>query len=456
MTSSPNLPIYPNSHANTLHSLPESCQTPSPATTGSNHRPLILHLDVDAFFAAVEQRDDPSLRGKPVAVGTGVVASCSYEARRHGVRTAMRLREAKALCPSLRVLPGDYRRYEVAGRRIAGACNDITRRVEVAALDDLYLQIPDIIDPYSPDEPVRLAESLRQRVRDQVGLEVSVGMARGRFIAGVATHDAKEQRRRMAETSRGTPPPSPTRLVSPGAERDFLHPFPSSLLPGAGALNARRLEEYGLHTLGLVALAPRHLLEGLFGAPGRLWASLAAGVDDTTLRVDKPAETLSRRTSLEPPLPDKPGGHLRALLDYLVTRAALELRSRGRVASGLRVHVRYGDYAPADGHTRLSPPADDDATLRAAAHERLTRVLTRRLPLRSIGVELTGLAAKTAQGQLFAPPQDVRNRRLDACADAIRARFGFLAIRPGATLVLDDQFTHDEENYHLRTPCLTR
>ncbi|MCE2806225.1 MAG: hypothetical protein LW700_13605, partial [Gemmataceae bacterium] len=149
----PNLPIQPPNDRQPALGFPENSQTPPPTNSAANHRPLVLHLDVDAFFAAIEQRDDPRLRGKPVAVGTGVVASCSYEARRHGVRTAMRLREAKALCPSLRVLPGDYRRYEVAGRQIAGLCNDITRRVEVAALDDLYLQIPDIIDPYSPDQP---------------------------------------------------------------------------------------------------------------------------------------------------------------------------------------------------------------------------------------------------------------------------------------------------------------
>jgi len=106
--------------------------------------------------------------------------------------------------------------------------------------------------------------------------------------------------------------------------------------------------------------------------------------------------------------------------------------------------------------TPKSPAADDDATLRAAAHDRLTRVLTRRLPLRSIGIEFTALAPRATQGQLFTEPATGKRRQLDACADAIRARFGFLSIRPGATLVLDDRFTRDEDNYHLRTPCLTR
>lgn len=452
MQDYPKMPIYPNEPAN---GLPTGASPASP-TGIEGPRPLILHLDVDAFFAAVEQRDDRRLRGRPVAVGTGVVASCSYEARRYGVRTAMPLREARKLCPALRVLTGDYHRYELAGRRIAGICLDATPRVEVAALDDLYLMVPRTVDPLSPSAPVEWAERLRMRIRDEVGLEVSAGIARGRFIAGVATQDAKEGRRLQAGHCNGTPPPSLVRLVMPGHEREFLEPFCSSLLPGAGALNARRLHDYGLVTLGLVAGAPKHLLEGLFGAIGRDWTSQAAGIDNTTLRESRQPRSLSRSASFDPPLADRKGGQLRAMLDYLVTRAALELRSQGRVAAGLRIHIRYGDFTSVDGHSRLDSAADDDTTLRAAAHDRLTRVLTRRLPVRSMGVEFTAMAARSMQKNLFEDPELLRRQRLDSCADAIRARFGFLAIRPGATLVLDEQFPAGPDGLSLRTPCLSR
>src|SRR5947209_2418295 len=127
----------------------------------------ILHLDVDAFFASVEQRDDPGLRGKPVAVGTGVVASCSYESRRWGVRTGMRLAEARVLCPPLTVLAGDYRRYEQTARQILGICEEHTPTVEVAALDDLYLELA------PPLDPDRTAAAIRDRVRAEVGVGVS-------------------------------------------------------------------------------------------------------------------------------------------------------------------------------------------------------------------------------------------------------------------------------------------
>src|SRR5947207_4420393 len=132
----------------------------------------VLHLDVDAFFAALEQRDDERLRGRAVAVGTGVVASCSYEARPWGVRTGMRLVDARRLCPGLIVLPGDYRRYEIAGRQIAGICQEHTPRVELAALDDLYLDL----EPMPAERAVEIGRRIAAQVRDAVGVGVSLGL----------------------------------------------------------------------------------------------------------------------------------------------------------------------------------------------------------------------------------------------------------------------------------------
>ncbi|NBU77059.1 MAG: hypothetical protein EBS30_17890, partial [Planctomycetes bacterium] len=227
--------------------------------------PVVIHLDVDAFFASVEQRDDSTLRGHPVAVGTGVVASCSYEAKRQGVRTAMRLAEASRICPQLRIVAGDYRRYELAARQILGICQERIARVEVAALDDLYLAPPD-----GPDlnDAARLAEQLRLQVRQEVGLHVSAGIGRGRFIASVATQAAKNQRveglRRLTKLPADLPA-SPLIVAPQGNEATFLAPFPADLLPGAGAARAARLTECGLLSLGQVAQVPRRVLAGLFG-----------------------------------------------------------------------------------------------------------------------------------------------------------------------------------------------
>src|SRR5262245_21620629 len=156
----------------------------------------VLHLDIDAFFAALEQRDEPALRGRPVAVGTGVVASCSYESRPWGVRTGMRLVDARRLCPPLIVLPGDYRRYEIASRQVLGICHERTPRVEVAALDDLYLDVAGAWEP-----AVALGEELARRVAREVGLRVSLGLATNKLVAAVATQQVKDVKARARASS---------------------------------------------------------------------------------------------------------------------------------------------------------------------------------------------------------------------------------------------------------------
>src|SRR5262249_54170525 len=188
--------------------------------------------DVDAFFASVEQRDDPSLRGKPVAVGTGVVASCSYESRRWGVRTAMRLSEARVLCPPLIVLAGDYRRYEQTARQILGICEEDTPTVEVAALDDLYL---DLAPPLDPDAT---AAAIRARVRAEVGVGVSVGMGSSKLVAKVATKQAK---------------PGGQVRVPVGGEKAYLAPWPVRVVQGVGPKVAARLERLNVQRVGELA-----------------------------------------------------------------------------------------------------------------------------------------------------------------------------------------------------------
>ena len=208
----------------------------------------VLHLDADAFFASVEQRDDPRLRGRPVAVGTGVVASCSYEARRWGVRTGMRLGEARQLCRPLLVLPGDYRRYEQAARCMLAICQERTPTVEVAALDDLYLDLTGL------DRPECVPDGLRAQVREEVGLGVSIGVGSSKMIAVVAGEKAK---------------PGRNIFVPPGTERAYLAPWPANVLPGVGPKVAARLDRINVQKVGELAQVPLGVLCGLFGRPGK-------------------------------------------------------------------------------------------------------------------------------------------------------------------------------------------
>jgi DNA polymerase-4 len=411
-----------------------------------------LHLDADAFFASLEQRDDPTLRGKPVAVGTGVVASCSYEARRHGVATGMRLTEARRLCRELIVVPGEYRRYEQAAHRLLAICADHTPLVEMAALDDLYLDLSRQLGPpeAAEDGPVfAVASALRAAARDEVGLRVSIGAGTSKLVARVATRQAKEQRLRL--------PPEERRpvVVPTGQERSYLAPWSLRVIPGAGGQLAQRLERFNVRRAGEVADMPPGLLRGLFGpARGGLLHEQARGIDPRPVEPHRPPQSVGRRTSFDPPVADL--DFLTAMLNYLLERACAWMRFRGLAARGVTVSIRYGDYAGDSAREGFRRPLEDERLLKDAARARLLRTYRRRLPLRFLGVELSPLAPAARQPTLFVDPGEERGRRLQEARDAVRQRFGFTSLLSGDALTLARQFGRDRENFTLRTPCLTR
>jgi DNA polymerase-4 len=420
--------------------------------------PCVAHLDADAFFAALEQRDDPRLRGRPVAVGTGVVASCSYESRRWGVRTGMRLSEARRLCPPLVVLPGDYRRYEQAGRRMLAICLEQAAVVEAPALDDLYLDLRHLCVPVAGvpglyDAAGRVVRALGEQIREEVGLAVSAGVGSGKLVARVGTLEAK--RRKEKQSGSSYVPGVPGVVVVPrGGEREYLAPWPARVLAGLGPGGTARLERLNVHTVGEVAALPAAVLCGLFGRRGRVLRALARGTDPRPVEGSRPPRSVSRRTSFEPPAAE--WDFVRAMLDHLLERAASWLRFRGLATRGLTLSVQYGDYRMAEGRIACPRPTDDEGWLKEAARERLGRLCVRRLPLRLLGVALAPLQAAVRQAELFPDPEAERRARLEACKDAVRQRYGFMAMLPGSALVLAGQMEHDRENFRLRTPCLTR
>jgi DNA polymerase-4 len=428
----------------------------------------ILHVDADAFFASVEQRDDPRLRGQPVAVGTGVVASCSYEARGWGVRTGMRLTEARRRCRPLLVLPGDYRRYEQAGRRMLAICQDHTPQVEVAALDDLYLDL----GPDDPPAAERFALSLRGAIGAEVGLSVSIGIGANKLVAGVATQDAKLRRVRTGRGEEGKRgrgdhaswfplplfPSSPLPLflvrVPAGGERNYLAPWPADVLPGVGPKLHARLHRLNICRVAHVAAVPLPVLCGLFGNRGRVLRDQAHGVDPRPVQPHRPQLSVSRCTSFDPPTADH--AFLGGMLDHLTDRAVSWLRFNDLLTRGLTLTLRYGDYEAADIHATFRPPTDQEPVLKEAARDRLRSLYQRRLPLRFLGVELSPLRPRDPQPDLFPDPVELRDCRLAACKDTIRRQFGFMSLVNGSALYLADKLAHDRDNFRLRTPCLTR
>jgi DNA polymerase-4 len=348
----------------------------------------ILHLDGDAFFASLEQRDDPKLRGKPVAVGTGVVASCSYEARRDGVRTGMRLTEARWRCRDLIVVPGEYPRYEQAARRMQAICQERTPLVEVAALDDLYLDLSPFHECVGLEQ---VARDLRAQINEEVRLSVSIGMGSNKLIAKVATKQAK---------------PGREVVVAAGTEREYLAPWPARVLPGAGRKIADRLEQLNVQRVKEVAVMPVPVLRGLFGNQGRLLHQQAHGIDFRPVEPRKPPQSVSRRTSFDPPRGDRE--FLRAMLDYLVERAVSWLHFQGLAAKRTEVAIRYGDYETATGHASFSRPADEIRALQEVVGDCFDRLYQRRLPLRLLGVTLAPLVPPDRQLTLIPGFTDVR------------------------------------------------
>jgi DNA polymerase-4 len=418
----------------------------------------ILHLDGDAFFASLEQRDDAKLRGQPVAVGTGVVASCSYEARRYGVRTGMRLAEARWRCRHLIVVPGEYLRYEQAARQMMAICQERTPLVEAAALDDLYLDVSEACGWPSAGLPsAGLAHDLRSQIRDEISLSVSIGIGSNKLVAKVATKQAK---------------PGREVFVAPGTEREYLAPWPARVLPGAGRKIGDRLEQFNVQRVHEVAAMPVPILRGLFGNQGRVLHEQSLGIDHRAVEAHKPPLSVSRRTSFDPPTGDR--GFLRAMLNYLLERAGSWLRFQQLAARAALVTIRYGDYQTAEGRTTFHNPTDCDQDLQEGIRECFERLYHRRLPLRLLGVVLAPLVAPDRRPTLFPLSPggsalghrargegDGHNdadhaRRLAECKDAIRRRFGFTALLSGSALQLADGLDRDRENFRLRTPCLTR
>jgi DNA polymerase-4 len=399
--------------------------------------PRITHVDVDAFFASVEQVLDPRLRGRPVLVGRGVVASASYEAKERGVRTAMSFRHALKLCPDAAVVAGQYEHYADFAARVRRILEDFTPAVETAALDDFYLDFTGAERLY-PDLRSTLRR-LQRRVEDETGLSVSVGMATSKLVAAMASR---------IERPRGLG------IVPPGAELQFLAPLPIEKLPGIGHAHASTLGERGIRTIGELRRLPLQALVAAFGpAIGRQLWERARGIDFRPVEGPAAPKSISRETTIE-------GGTidldlLTGLVEYLAERVGSTLRSIGCQARSLTLKLRYVDSYSAARQTHLDPATNDEKLLLAAALEIFHALYTRRVALRHVGVGVSSLEPDRRQNDLFDAGS---NRRwyLNRGVDAVRGRFGWNAVFYGRGLVLRRHYATKPTGLVLSTPCLSR
>jgi DNA polymerase-4 len=399
--------------------------------------PNIVHVDVDAFFASVEQVLNPKLHGKPVLVGRGVVASASYEAKVCGVKTAMTFRDALRICPKAIVVPGQYEHYADFAERVRRILETYTPAVETAALDDFYLDFAGT-ERLHPDYQVALRR-LQTEVLEQTGLSVSVGAARTKVVASIASR---------LERPRGF------RMIAPGAEENFLTPLPVEKLHGIGHVHAGMLAERGIATIGELRQVPRAALEAAFGEAigGQLWER-ARGLDGREVMMPSTPKSVSRETTIEGGTIDTE--FLGGLIEYLIERIGSTLREYGRQARTIGLRIRYVDHFSAHQTIRIARPTNDERELLAEAKELFAKLFTRRVAVRLVGVNVTNLEADRRQHELF---DTDANRRwyLNRGLDSVRGRYGWNAVFYGKGLQLREHYATKPGGLVLSTSCLSR
>ena len=373
--------------------------------------PTILHADVDSFFAAVEQRDRPDLRGKPVLVGGWVVLAASYEAKERGVYTPMSVGAARRLCPDAVVVEPRMSAYAEASRDVYRAFEDTTPHVEGLSIDEAFLDVRGL--RRTAGSPREIAARLRADVREQVGLPITVGIARTKFLAKVASGVAK---------------PDGLLLVPPGRELAFLHPLPVERLWGVGPVTARRLHELGVTTVGEVAAFAEDALVSLLGrASGRQLYALARNRDPRPVRRRTRRGSIGAQRALgRSPTPPE---DVAAALVGLVERVARRMRVAGRAGRTVVLRLRFDDFSRATrSHTLRQPTANTGVILATAAgllEEAAPLIEERGITL--VGVAVGNLGDGTAL-QLALPLDRRHSDALDAALDEVWQRFGPRAV----------------------------
>lgn len=389
----------------------------------------ILHVDMDAFYAAVEARERPEIASRPIVVGAdpkagrgrGVVAACNYEARRYGIRSAMPISQAYRRCPDAVFLPVRGALYAEVSDRVMATLERYTDLVEPLSIDEAFLDVTGSRGLFG--NGVQIAQQIKEEIRRREGLTASVGVAPNKFLAKLASDLGK---------------PDGLVVVEPGREAEFLHDLPVERLWGVGSKTAPRFHALGLRTLGDVARAPIALLESQFGAAHAAhFHSLARGEDDRPVVPDRERKSVGRETTFEEDVADR--DTLRRTLLELTDEVAMRLRRRGIAGHTLTVKLRTADFTT---HTRQRTLPTSVATTQAIypiAKELLGLADPGGQPIRLVGLSVSGLHPRPADEQtsLFGDTQTRRREaqaRVAKAVDWIVKKFGPKAIRRGRTL----------------------
>jgi DNA polymerase-4 len=371
----------------------------------------ILHADLDAFYASVEQRDDPQLRGRPVIVGSGVVLACSYEAKARGVRTAMNGGQARRICPEAVFVAPRMSSYSEASKAVYSIFNETSPLVEGISIDEAFLDAGGL--GHITGTPVEVAAKLKGRVLDEVGLQISVGVARTKFLAKIASGESK---------------PDGLLLVEPEHEAAFLHPLPIERVWGVGRVTSEKLRSMGIRTVGeIAACGESRLVAALGRSAGLRLLDLANNRDPRPVSPREPRRSIGAQSAF--PRSSKTAVEIDALAAGLVDRTARRLRRAGKICGTVSISLRFDDMKRA-GRSHSFPSATNQTEVILAAVRNLldgTAELIDQHGITLLGVSLEKLTSDDAV-QLGFNLDGSDNSALDAAIDDVRDRFGADAI----------------------------
>jgi DNA polymerase-4 len=373
----------------------------------------IIHVDMDAFYASIEQRDDPSLRGKPVVVGgvtgqRGVVSAASYEARRYGVHSAMPIKQARRLCPEGIFIPGHMEKYKAVSQQLRSILTSYTPLVEPLSLDEAFLDVTASIRLWGTGESI--GKEIKNRVRGELDLTASAGIAPNKFLAKMASDMEK---------------PDGLVVVKPGEEADFLRDMSVRAIHGVGKVTARRMAELGLVTIGQLAEMTREELRRLFGKYGERLHELSRGIDDDEVVPETEAKSISHEITFDFDADDM--AEIRRTIGALSDRVGARLRHGQLTAGTIGIKVRLADFSTMSRERTLSEPVDADNLIFTAAWSLFQGVPRKGQKVRLLGVAASNFEQPSGQLNLFGEKGE-QTRKTMRTIDSIRKKFGSDAI----------------------------
>lgn len=375
---------------------------------------VILHLDLDAFFCAVEELRDPGLRGKPFAVGgrpdeRGVVASCSYAARALGVHSAMPMSQALRLCPRLIIVPGRHSAYGEVSAQVMQRLHNLSPLVEQISIDEAFIDISDIRQPSA-----EIARQLQTQIREELRLPCSVGVASNKLVAKIATETGKK-------AARGAASPQALTVVEAGTEAEFLAPLPVNMLWGVGPKTEKKLTELGIRTIGQLAALGERDLASLFGENGRDMSRHAKGIDERPIVTERETKSISQETTFTRDVNDDKV--LEATLREQSAEVAKNLRHEKLAGSTVRIKLRWADFTTLTRQMTLPVPTDQAGDIFEAARTLLRKVRENRSPVRLLGVGIAHLGPPARQMELWGQNAE-KARKVQAALDELQEKFG--------------------------------